>query len=117
MEIIRLKNMVFYGYHGVMEHEKAWGARFEADLELHCDLSRALESDSLNDTVDYEKIYSLVHSTVTEKKYYLIEALAGEICRRIKEQFDTVHSVVCTVRKPHAPIRGVLDTIEVEVRL
>lgn len=117
MEIIRLKNMVFYGYHGVMEHEKAWGARFEADLELHCDLTRALDSDDLADTVDYEQIYKVVHGIVTEKKYYLIEALGAEICRRVKENFSAVKKVVCTVRKPHAPIRGVLDTIEVEISL
>lgn len=117
MEKIRLKNMVFYGYHGVEEHEKAWGARFELDLELHCDLKAALVSDNLKDTVNYEQIYILVHNAVTSKKYYLIEALGAEICRRIKMDFNNVEKVVCTVRKPHAPIRGVLDTIEVEVSL
>ena len=117
MEKIRLKNMVFYGYHGVEEHEKAWGARFEVDLELHCDLSKALESDALEDTINYEKIYGVTHQIVTTKKFYLIETMAAVICKKIKHNFTNVEKITCTVRKPHAPIRGVLDTIEVEVSL
>ncbi len=115
MEIIRLKNMMFYGYHGVEEHEKAWGARFEVDIELHCDLSKAIESDSLRETVNYENIYAVIQQIVTTKKFFLIETLAGNICEHIKADFSNVEKVVCTVRKPHAPIKGVLDTIEVEV--
>ncbi len=118
MDWIRLNNMVFYGYHGVIEHEKIWGARFEVDIELGCNLQKAIETDRLGDTIDYEAVYNLVGETVTTKKFYLIEALAGEICRQIKKQFLSVEKVRTTVRKPHAPIRGgVLDTIEVELSL
>ena len=117
MEIIRLKNMIFYGYHGVEEHEKIWGARFEVDLELSCDLSKALISDNLEDTVNYEQIYTVIQQIVTSTKFYLIEAVAAAICKQIKQGFSPVKKVTCTVRKPHAPIRGVLDTIEVEVSL
>ena len=34
MGIIRLKNMTFYGYHGVYDFEKEKGTDFEIDLEL-----------------------------------------------------------------------------------
>ncbi len=115
MDIIRLKNMVFYGFHGVEEHEKEWGGRFEVDLELHCDLNEAIATDKLHDTVNYEKIYSLINRLVTSRKYYLIEALAGEMCRSIKEKYPKVHEVTVRIRKPNVPIKGVLDTVEVEV--
>lgn len=116
MEYIRLKNMVFYGYHGLIEYEKTWGARFEVDIELGCNLAGALESDRLQDTVNYEAIYNVIGEIVTHQKFYLIETLAGEICRQLKNQFPLVEFVKAVVRKPHAPIRGgVLDTIEVEV--
>ncbi|HDT12043.1 MAG TPA: dihydroneopterin aldolase [Candidatus Marinimicrobia bacterium] len=115
LDIIRLKNMVFYGFHGVEEHEKEWGGRFEVDLELHCDLNEAIETDKLHDTVNYENIYALIHQLVTSRKYYLIEALAGEMCRSVKEKYPKVHKVTARVRKPNVPIKGVLDTVEVEV--
>ena len=41
MDIIRLKNMVFYGYHGVYESEKALGGKFEVDLNIYKDLKQA----------------------------------------------------------------------------
>ena len=32
MGVIKLKNMQFYGYHGVYDHEKKIGAPFEVDV-------------------------------------------------------------------------------------
>ena len=39
MGIIRLKNMQFYGFHGVNESEKKLGGRFEVDVELNLSLN------------------------------------------------------------------------------
>ncbi len=114
-DIIRLKNMVFYGFHGVEKHEKEWGGRFEVDLELVCDLEDAIMTDKLHDTVDYEAIYKMIHKLVTSRKYYLIEALAGEMCRAIKKNYPKVLKVTARIRKPNVPIKGVLDTVEVEI--
>jgi len=40
MGVIRLKNMLFYGYHGVNESEKELGGKFEVDLELSTSLKK-----------------------------------------------------------------------------
>ncbi len=114
-DIIRLKNMVFYGFHGVEAYEKEWGGRFEVDLELACDLQDAIKTDKLHDTVNYESIYNLIYDLVTSRKYYLIEALAGEMCKSIKEKYPKVLKVTARIRKPNVPIKGVLDTVEVEI--
>ncbi|MCF7805500.1 MAG: dihydroneopterin aldolase [Candidatus Marinimicrobia bacterium] len=115
MDAIHLKNMVFYGYHGVKSEENSLGARFEVDITLRADLNAAIVSDRLSDTVNYNDVYNLVEHIVTERKYYLIEALAGEICERILQEFQNVEQSTVTVRKPNAPIKGVLDHVEVEI--
>jgi dihydroneopterin aldolase len=115
LDIIKLHNAVFYAYHGALSDEQNLGGKFEIDVELHCDLQKAKQSDILGETVNYEKVYALMKRTVTEKKYYLIEALAHSIGTRILEDFQEVHRTVIRVRKPGAPIHGVIDTIEVEV--
>lgn len=117
MEYIRLKNMIFYGYHGVEESEGVLGARFEVDLIMGCDLKKAIDSDKLEDTVDYEAIYHDVEYLVTQKKHYILESLAGTICRTIKEKYSHVISATTIIRKPSVPIKGILDTVEVEVTL
>lgn len=114
-DIIRLQNAVFYAYHGALSDEQNLGGKFEIDVELHCDLREARETDDLSRTVNYEKVYSLMRSIVTGKKYYLIEALAHAIGGGIIDGFAPVHRAVVRVRKPGAPIHGVVDTIEVQV--
>ena len=114
MDIIRLKNMQFYGFHGVSESEKHLGGRFEVDLEMELSLKKACDSDDLNDTVDYEKIYKIVDSCIKKDKFYLIEALANSIAVDVLDNFP-INSLLVRVRKPHAPVKGVLDTVEVEL--
>jgi dihydroneopterin aldolase len=114
-DIIRVKNAVFYAYHGVMEDEQNLGGKFECDVDMHCDLAAAAETDALAKTVDYEKVYSVIQSTVLEKKYYLIEALAHAIAGGLIKAFPIIQSVMVRVRKPHPPVKGVVDYVEVEV--
>jgi dihydroneopterin aldolase len=114
MDVIRLKNMVFYGYHGVSESEKSLGGKFEVDLDLYQDLKKAGQSDNLTDTLNYEKIYKTVENCTKRNKYYLIETLAERIAGSILRKYKT-DRVLVRVRKPHAPVKGVLDTVEVEI--
>ena len=115
LNVIRIKNAVFYAYHGVMADEQNLGGKFEVDIEMHCDLSAAAESDSLKKTVDYEKVYGFIQRTVLAKKYYLLEALAQAITRGVLREFYNVEIVTVRLRKPHPPVKGVIDYVEVEV--
>ena len=115
LNIIRMKNAVFYAYHGVMQDEQNLGGKFECDVELHCDFSSAAQSDTLKNTVDYERVYTFIQSTVLERKYYLLEALANAIGQGILREFFNVERVLVRVRKPHPPVKGVVDFVEVEV--
>lgn len=114
-DVIRIRNASFYAYHGVASDEQNLGGKFEVDVEIHGDLSAAFESDNLRQTIDYEAVYTFVQKTVTQKKYYLLEALAGTIARGLLQQYPSIQTVKVTVRKPHPPVKGVVDYVEVEV--
>ena len=114
MGTIRLKNMQFYGFHGVDKSEKHLGGRFEVDVEMKLSLKKSCNSDELDDTVNYEKIYKTVDTCVNKDKFYFIEALANSIAKDILINFP-INSILVRVRKPHAPVKGVLDTVEVEL--
>ena len=113
MDVIRLEKMQFYGYHGVSESERELGGKFEVDLEMFFPLQKAGKSDRLEDTLDYEAAYNLVQSCVVQKKYFLLETLAESIIDICMETFP-VHRMVVRVRKPNAPVKGVLEHVEVE---
>ena len=113
--IIRLHNAVFYAYHGVLLDEQNLGGKFEVDVDLHCDLSQGAKSDHLEDTVNYERVYDCIRTLVLEKKHLLLESLASAIGRGILQNFSKVHSVTVRIRKPSAPVKGVIDFVEVEL--
>jgi 7,8-dihydroneopterin aldolase/epimerase/oxygenase len=114
-DFIRIHNASFYAYHGVASDEQNLGGKFEVDVELQSDLSTAADQDSLKRTVDYEAVYTLIQETVTRKKYFLLESLAKSITSGILREFRSVESVKVRVRKPHPPVKGVVDYVEVEI--
>ena len=114
-DIIRLHNAVFYAYHGVLSDEQNLGGKFEVDVDLYCDLSPGARTDNLRQTVNYEKVYDCIRSLILEKKYFLLEAVAGVIAKGILTRFRQVKTVTVRVRKPHAPVKGVVDHVEVEL--
>jgi dihydroneopterin aldolase len=115
MDIIKLTNMVFYAHHGYYEAERELGQRFELDIEVECDLQTAAKSDELEGTIDYRKIYSIAKDAFENYKFKLLETVAERIASEILKSF-TVRAVVIRVRKPHVPLKGFLDHIEIEIR-
>lgn len=115
LNIIRIKNATFYAYHGAAVEEQNLGGKFEVDVDMQCDLRPAARADSLKKTVDYEKVYAYVSSVIHSKQNYLIETLAHTIARGIIREFFNVEIVTVRIRKPHPPVKGVVDFIEVEM--
>lgn len=115
MDVIRLQGMAFYAYTGVYEAERELGQRFEVDVEMGVDLKKAAANDDLEATVDYSRVYQAVRSVVEGRTFRLIEALAGSIADRVLADYP-VAWVQVRVRKPHVPLGGLLDYVEVELR-
>ena len=111
---IRLNNIQIYGWHGVTEKERSTGQQFEIDIEADAQLHSAIKSDDISQTVDYSKLYEKVVDIFSGKKYNLIESLANKIAATLTNDFNLTTCKVI-IRKPDAPINGILDTVEVEV--
>ncbi|MBA4251103.1 MAG: dihydroneopterin aldolase [Chlorobiaceae bacterium] len=113
--IIRIKKASFYGYHGVFKQEQNVGGKFEADVDLYTDFSNVSEFDNLKNTIDYEKVYSLILSISVSQKFYLIETLTNKIVDELFFHFEKIDKIALRVRKNNPPIGGVVDSVEVEV--
>lgn len=113
--IIRIKKATFYGYHGVMSEEQSVGGKFEADVDIYTNFSKAATDDSLNETIDYHKVYKVLYRLALEQKYYLIEAVANKIADELLIKFPAIEKISVRVRKNNPPLGGVVDCVEVEV--
>ena len=114
MDVIRLKNMTFYAHHGYYEAERELGQKFEVDLEIQCDFKAASTSDDLKKTIDYRKIYRIAKDIFENSKFKLIETVAERIAAKILE-LPGIENVLIRVRKPHVPLNGLLDCVEIEI--
>lgn len=113
-DVIHIENMQFYGRHGVNPEEQVLGQRFEVDVDLFVDTRPAAQGDDLQRTINYAHVYRDVKRIVEDECFALIETLANTIAAHIGQHFGPEGVRVC-VRKPHAPIKGVLDYVAVEI--
>ena len=114
-DLIEIKGIKSFGYHGVFESEKIAGQDFFVDVSLELDLTRPSVSDNVADTVNYAEITDLVIQEVTGDRVALIEKLAGRIADRIKNTYPQIVTVSVTVHKPQAPVNAQVADISVTI--
>ena len=112
---IILRDLGFFGYHGLLSEEKALGQRFFVDLECGVDLSEPALTDQIGATVSYAEIYEVVKSAFETKRCNLIEALAQNIVDAVFATFGDVQWIVVRIRKPEAPIAMVRGEAAIEL--
>jgi len=112
---IRMRNCAFFARHGVFEEEERLGQRFYVDAELDVESDGGLEADSMGSTVDYGAAFAEIERIIMGKRRFLIEALALDVAKALCNRFPQIVSALITVRKPNAPVPGVLDHVEVTV--
>ncbi|BBH23314.1 dihydroneopterin aldolase [Paenibacillus baekrokdamisoli] len=115
MDKMMLKNMRFFGYHGVFPEENRLGQQYIVSVELKIDLSQAAQTDDLSYTVNYAEIHALVKVIVEGPPYKLIEALAGHIASGVLEAYTSVNEVTVFVTKPNPPFDIHFDGVTVEL--
>lgn len=112
---IILRDLGFYGYHGVFEEEKKLGQRFFIDLECGLDLSGPANSDALGHTISYADIFDVVKATFEGKRTKLIEALGQNIVNALFDSFEEINWIIIRIRKPEAPIAMVRGEAAIEL--
>lgn len=115
MYVIRMKNCAFFARHGLLDEEERLGQRFYVDAELLVEPNEPLESDSMGATVDYGVAFAEIERIVTGKRRFLIETLALDVAQALCARFSQIKRASITVRKPNAPVAGVLDHVEVTI--
>lgn len=111
---LELKNMWFHAYHGVLEHERAYGNDFCVTLRIEADLSLACDSDKVDDTINYAVVYNLVREEIM-KPSNLIENAAYRILRRVKSSFPQISRIEVAVSKRNPPVGGPVEWSSVTI--
>lgn len=107
---ILLEGLICYGYHGVNAEERRLGQRFVVDVVIGTSLRDASASDDVSQTISYSAVAKRSRAIVEGQPRNLIETVADHIAAAILGEFPRAESVTVTLRKPNAPIKGMVFT-------
>ena len=114
---ITLRALRFYAYHGVLPQERTVSGDYEVTVKADVDLSQAMESDNVEDTVNYADLYEVIRQEMAVPSQ-LLEHVAVRMARRILNDFPTVDTLHVEVVKLNPPMgadcQGAAVAIEVK---
>jgi dihydroneopterin aldolase len=113
-DCISLKGMKFHTCVGLLPHEEHVAQPLELDLTVWVSLAEVGRTDSPEGLTDYRDLYTLTSEAVGHCHHVLLEALCEKVATRALD-LAGVERVRVAARKPHAPIPGPLDHVEVVV--
>ena len=116
MGTIKMRNMNFFGYHGLTSAEKEMAKRYSVDVDIDYDTTAAAAHDKLDDSVvDYEKIYWEIEKFFKGNRFHLTETVAERLADLLFSGQPMAKKLVVRVRKNHPPFPGFMEWVEVEV--
>jgi dihydroneopterin aldolase len=115
VDAISLDGIEVWANHGVLEHEADLGQRYVIDITIHVDLSAAVASDDLADTVDYGALSSLVVHMFGQPRVRLVETVAGRVADAVLDHDVRIEAVDVTVHKPSAPLTVPVRDVRIQL--
>lgn len=109
---ILLENIQLFAHHGVLEQETKVGNYFVVNVKLKVDLSKAAETDDVEDTISYADVYNIVKREM-EQPSKLLEHAAKRIIKGLKNEFSEIDEVEVKLSKLNPPMGAQLDAASV----
>lgn len=108
--------MEFFAYHGCFKEEQMIGTKFNIDLFLTVDTTKAEESDNLADTVNYQEVFRLVKKEM-ELTSKLLEHVGHRILDSVKSTFPQIEKATLKIRKMNPPLGGKMDYVSLTLNI
>ena len=113
---IELQDVRFHAFHGVMPQEGRVGADFLVSVRVGIAFEKAMQSDDVEDTLNYAELYQLVQREMAVPSK-LLEHVAGRIVKAIGKDFPDVTSIDLKLTKLNPPMGADCAGASVEIHL
>ncbi|MEQ8323671.1 MAG: dihydroneopterin aldolase [Vicingaceae bacterium] len=114
MAKIFLDGIEVYSFHGYSKEERKIGGKYRIDLVLEIDTANAELSDKLKDTINYERVFAIVHQQMGQPSK-LLEHLGRKVLDSIVAEFPVIDNLRLTIAKMHPPLPGIMKSVAVEL--
>ena len=111
---ILLKDICCFAYHGVAPQENIIGNEYLINLRLKVDISQAIQTDNVSDTVSYADIHEAVKAEMSVSSK-LLEHVCGRIVKRLFRDFRKIREIEIKLAKRNPPMGADIDSAGVEM--
>lgn len=113
---INLLGLRFHAFHGVMAQEQLVGNDYLLDVRVRYDLSKAMLTDDVNDTLNYATVYEMIRQEM-QIPSCLLEHVAYRIGNRLMTTFPQIESIDIHLTKKNPPMGADGDGAMIELHL
>ena len=106
--------MKFHACHGVTAEERIIGGIYTVDIS-YTFFTRAVETDRIEDTINYAEIFDLVKEEM-KKPARLLEHITGRIDKTIKRRFPQIEALIVKISKLNPPVNGEMEKASVTIK-
>ena len=109
-----LDDLHFFAYHGVAPQETVVGNEYALSLRLKTDITRAMATDDVADTLNYAEIYQAIKEEM-EIPSKLLEHVGGRIVRRLFHDFPVLEYIDLKLSMRNPPMGADIASAGVEI--
>lgn len=114
MNIIQVRGIRAYSFHGCLPEETKIGGDFEIDVDLWVDFKEAAANDDLTKTISYVIVNEVVEEEMAVRAD-LIETVAYRIVNRLKIACPQIEKIRVKLMKINPPLDGDVKFVSVIV--
>ncbi|MCR5395686.1 MAG: dihydroneopterin aldolase [Bacteroidales bacterium] len=103
--IITVNNLRIYAFHGVLDQEHSVGNEYRIDCSIEADVSRAMQTDQVTDTISYAEVIELIQREMHQPSA-LLEHVAGRIISALQQRWPDIAHIDLNLSKVKPPVAG-----------
>lgn len=115
-QFIEINNFKIFAYHGFYDEEQKLGNWFRINLRIGLNFFKSAQTDSLSDTLNYEKVFEVINIQMRIKSR-LLEHLAMRIAKNLIPLDDSINYLRIKIEKLLVPIEANVESTAIELEL
>jgi dihydroneopterin aldolase len=110
--LIELEEMEFYAYHGCFREENVVGNRLLVNISLQTDMARPMQTDKIDDALNYVMVYELVRAEMQQTSN-LLEHVTARVIDSLYRHFPQITRALVKISKMNPPMGGQMKKVSV----
>ena len=113
---IHIDDIRLHARHGVLPQERLTGNDYSVSVKIAYDISHAMQSDSVADTLNYAEVYNTIKAEM-DTPSQLIEHVAGRIAHRLMLEHHGIENISLRITKLNPPMGADCTGAGVEIHM